>query len=217
MSLLVQKDGAEVPYQRTKVAKKRVVVIGATPRIVTRAKITYLEHGDLGATLQPSPIHGRTYILDATAGATAVRVTDERDAAVSPAEESAVRAEERRFGEPETLSMVIARLTFGVDTPVDVPANVAKRLIGGPDAEVTGMQLTFRGREGDLATFSMVVRVTDRRAGSETRSDFAGTVRVDVDNAQILELRLAGPVRTTGSMVAEGTGEIVAVRERLRA
>jgi hypothetical protein len=211
-SLVSEHDGQQVPRRREKVVRKRVEVLGATPQIVTRARVTYLEHtvreSQAGTDRhRRSPIVGKRYLLDATGGTIVVT----GDGAVSAEEEAAVRAEEKKFGRPETIGMVIAGLRYRPGEPVVVPPAVASRLFGG-ELAVTALELTFGQRSGDDAEFAMRLRLEGSPGGNDTVADFAGTLRVDASNGLPREMRLDGPVRVGGKMVAEGTGELVATR-----
>ncbi|TMQ08531.1 MAG: hypothetical protein E6J90_38575 [Deltaproteobacteria bacterium] len=214
MSLVVQAAGGEVPVQREKRIRRRVEVFGANPRIVTRARISYLEHAvierrALAERTRPSPIAGKRYVLDATGGAVAVAT----DGGEAPADEAAaVCAEEKRFGKPETLAMVVAGLRYRVGEPVAVPPATAARLFPG-DLEVTALELTLLEHGERDARFAIRLAMRGASAGVETRADAAGTLRVDADTAQPLEMKLVGPVHLTGAIVADGTLEIVATRE----
>lgn len=220
MAFLVRApDGSDLPVQRVKRIRRRVEVFGAGPRIVTRARIAYLEHSvierrALAERRRPSPIEGKRYVLDAVDGA--IEVTGDGGAPASPEETAAVRAEDRRFGRPETLAMVIAGLRYRAGEPVAVPPAVAARLFPG-DLEVAEMALTLiapgaPGADARFARFALRLAMRGHGAGVDTRADIAGTLRVDVDTAQPLEMKLVGPVHLSGAIVASGTLEILSTR-----
>jgi hypothetical protein len=205
LSLIVDDDGA-VPLQRSKLVRRRVEVLAATT-VVTRARVTYLEHSivERRAVLErtrPSPIAGKTYVLETTIGGVAI---DAR----TLEEEAAVRAEEKRFGR-DTLGQVIARQRFEVGAPVSVPAADAARLFPG-ELEITALELTLL-EPGDDARFALRIGLVGAHAGIETRADAAGTLLIVAATAQPRELKVVGPVRLTGALVAEGTLELVTTR-----
>jgi len=205
LSLIVDDDGA-VPLQRSKLVRRRVEVLAATD-VVTRARVTYLEHTivERRAVIErtrPSPIAGKSYVLEATIGGLAI-------VAGTLEEEAAVRAEEKRFGQP-TLGQVIARQRFEVGAPVAVPASEAARLFPG-ELEITALELTLL-EHGDDALFALRIGLLGAHAGIETRADAAGTVRLVAATAQPREMKVVGPVRLTGALVAEGTLELVSQR-----
>jgi hypothetical protein len=205
LSLIVDDDGA-VPLQRSKRVRRRVEVLASTD-VVTRARVTYLEHTivERRAVIErtrPSPIAGNSYVLEATIGGLAI-------AAATLEEEAAVRAEEKRFGHP-TLGQLIARQRFEVGAPVAVPASEAARLFPG-ELEVTALELTLL-EPGDDALFALRIGLVGAHAGIETRADAAGTLRIAAATAQPRELKVVGPVRLTGAVIAEGTLELVSQR-----
>ncbi len=214
LSLVVtEADGSPVPLQRSKVVRRRVDVLEAT-NIVTRARLTYLEHRVVERRavierVRPSPIAGKRYVLEATGGAVTVRGDD--GGAVSPEEDAAVHAEDKRFGQPETLAMLVARLRYRVGEPVAVPAAEAARLFPG-DLEVAALELTWIERDDAGAHFALRLGMRGQHAGIETRADVVGTLRVDPATAQLLEMKLVGPVHLTGALVADGTLELLAQR-----
>jgi hypothetical protein len=214
-SLVVQADSGELPVQREKRIRRRVEVFGATQRIVTRARVEYLEHAviERRATVErtrPSPIAGKRYVLDATGDR--LEITADGGGPVSPEEDAAIRSEEKRFGKPETLGMVVAGLRYRVGEPVAVPPAMAARLFPG-ELEVTALELTLLERGTGDATFAIRLAMRGGSTGVETRADAAGTLRVDADTAQPLEMKIVGPVHLTGAVVADGTLEIMANRE----
>jgi len=243
LSLIVDDDGA-VPLQRSKLVRRRVEVLAATD-VVTRARVTYLEHTivERRAVIErtrPSPIAGKSYVLEATIGGLAIARSGSagprsnaqrsgeliaRSGSAGPRsnaqrcgesidtctleEEAAVRAEEKRFGQP-TLGHVIARQRFEVGAPVAVPASEAARLFPG-ELEITALELTLL-EHGDDALFALRIGLLGAHAGIETRADAAGTVRLVAATAQPREMKVVGPVRLTGALVAEGTLELVSQR-----
>jgi hypothetical protein len=207
-------DGVEIPRQREKLVRRRVEVLGATAKIITRARIEYRDHpiGDrraLSDRPRPSPIAGKRYLLDVTDGT--LKITGDDGAAVSPDEDAAVRAVEKKFGRPETLGMAIARLKYAQGTPVAVPAATVARLFPG-DLEVTALELTLAERDAVAVTFALRLAMSGERAGVTTRADVAGTLRLEVATAQPLEMKMLGPVHMTGALVADGTLELEAHR-----
>ncbi len=215
MSLVIQTGGGELPLLREKRIRRRVEVFGANPRIVTRARIAYLERAvierrALVERARPSPIAGKRYVLDAGDGGVAVEA--DGGAAVSPDEAAAVRAEEKWFGKPETLAMVVAGLRYRPGEPVVVPPQAAARLFPG-ELEVTALELTLVEHGDRDARFAIRLAMRGSSAGVETRADAAGTLRVDAGTAQPLEMKIVGPVHLRGAIVADGTLEILATRE----
>jgi hypothetical protein len=224
LSLIVDDDGA-VPLQRSKLVRRRVEVLASTD-VVTRARVTYLEHTivERRAVLErtrPSLIAGKSYVLETTIGGLAIarsgsagprsnaqRCGESIDACTLE-EEAAVRAEERRFGQP-TLGQLIARQRFELGAPVAVSPSEAARLFPG-ELEITALELTLLER-GDDAQFALRIGLLGAHAGIETRADAAGTLRVAAATAQPREMKVVGPVRLTGALVAEGTLELVSQR-----
>ncbi|HMG55319.1 MAG TPA: hypothetical protein VK601_17600 [Kofleriaceae bacterium] len=214
MSLVLRVAGAELPLQRDKRLRRRVEVFGATPRLVTRARIAYLEHAvierrALVERASPSPIAGKRYVLDATGGG--LDIAADGGAPVSPDEAAAIRGEEKRFGRAETLGMVVASLRYRAGEPVVVPPATAALLFPG-ELEVTAMELTLLERGDAEARSALRLAMRGQRGGVDTRADAAGTLRVDAGTAQPLELKLVGPVHLTGAVVGDGTLELVATR-----
>jgi hypothetical protein len=223
LSLVVDDDGA-VPLQRSKLVRRRVEVVAATD-VVTRARVTYLEHTivERRAVIErtrPSPIAGKSYVLETTIGGLAIARSDPagprsnaqprgESIAATLEEEAAVRAEEKRFGLP-TLGQLIAHQRFEVGAPVAVPAAEAARLFPG-ELEITALELTLL-EGGDDAMFALRIGLGGAHAGIETRADAAGTLCIAAATAQPRELKVVGPVRLTGAVVAEGTLELVSRR-----
>ncbi|HEX3477677.1 MAG TPA: hypothetical protein VHT91_21800 [Kofleriaceae bacterium] len=213
-ALLLELDGAARPHTRVRTIRKRVEVFGATPRVVTRARVAYLEHLvveqlDLTERRRASPLQGKTFVLDATGGA--LTVTGPDGAPVAPDDDQAVRVAEKRFGRGDSLPMVLAQLEFRAGEAVDVPPALAARLFGG-EHDVTQLALTFVEHRANRAHFTMVLRMTSARAGSTTETAVAGTLEVETDTAQLCEMRLAGTVHVTGATSAEGTVAMLGTR-----
>lgn len=218
-ALLLELDGVARPHTRVRTIRKRVEVFGATPRIVTRARVAYLEHVvvehvvvehlDLTERRRASPLQGKAFLLDVTGGA--LTVTGPDGAPVAPEDEQAVRAAEKRFGRGDSLPMVLAQLEFRAGEAVEVPPALAARLFGG-EHDVTQLALTFVEHRADRAHFAMVLRMTDARAGTTTATTLAGTLEVETETAQLCEMRLAGTVHVTGATSAEGTVAMLGTR-----
>jgi hypothetical protein len=215
MSLVMRRDGAELPLQRERLVRKRVEVFGANPRIVQRARIAYLAHEaverrGLVERARPSPIAGKRYVLDVSDGA--LVIAGDNGAAVSADEAAAIRAEEKRFGRAETLGAAVAQLRLPVGGSAAVPPAIAAQLFPG-DLECTMLEVTLVERSANAATVALRVGLAGTNNGVDTRVDAIGTLRLDAATAQPLEMKLLGPVHLGGAVVADGTFELSAMRE----
>ena len=211
-----QEDRAEsnLPaHSRVRTLRRRIEVLAASATIVTRVKIGYLEHvivevnGGVRRTMY-SKLLDREFVLDVTAGELAVT---EDGAPVSDEELRQVRDSERWFGRSDSLSMLLGRLALPPGTPVTVPPAVAARLF---DQEVTLMELTFTERVGDEAHVALRLENRGERGGTVTETRQTGTIRAEVDTAQIVAIDVAGTITLSGKTSAEGTIAMLGRRVR---
>jgi hypothetical protein len=194
----------------------------------TRAKLTYgtastRVQADETETIEATqPIAGNTYFI-ARRGAQ-LAVTDELGKPVTGEEEKLLRLHMETFGEPNPLAQFLDGKHINVGQSVDVPDEVARKLLGltGNSGKTDKLSLRLRDVkriEGiDCAVFETLLRTH----GQETSMSLLtkGELVIEANSCRTRSIRLQGPIAisethgpTEGRFVISTNGTLqVAVR-----
>jgi hypothetical protein len=208
MDLKINADGKTAQLQRQSTEKKQVEVLGLTGDVVTKAKITYevTDQQSMNGKTQamPSPISGKTYLLEAAGDK--ITVTLDGGAAASPAEVEAVLDAEDRFGKPSKMEALIAGRTFKKGEAVDFPADqIADALGEKKGMKVTKLTLTYSGVDGSDPVFDMTMGFTQEQPDMSMTVQATGKVTADLATGELLAMSVEGPVEMSGKATATGT------------
>lgn len=217
MTLKINEKGGVTELVREGTEKKQVEVLALTGNVVTKAKVAYdiVEKQTVGGKIQemPSPVTGKTYVLDASNGKLAI--TTDAGAKPSADEIVAIEKDEDNFGKPDRMQALLDGKTFKKGETVDFPADQIKGVMGDAGGRtVTKMSLTYTGNEGTDPAFDWVVAFVQEDRGMKIVSEATGKVVVDVASGELLSMTVEGPIEMTGKATATGTMKITGTRTR---
>ncbi len=179
---------------------KEVEVLDATDKAVTRAKHTYREvqgrfEQGTQVNADPSPLTGKTYLLDATTGG--IKVTAADGSPVAAAEVDAVLNEEEQFGQGDGIERLICSQAYQKGQPITLPPPALLAAQPLDDTPITEMTLTLVEVAGGVASFDVAMRAESGLAQA-TDMSLKGKMRLDLATGTALELAVEGPATVSG-------------------
>lgn len=226
---LRSRRGAEVFDTRESSTGRRqrrvVVATGLDGGVVNRATVSFSEASRLrDGRSAPEPVVGKTYRCERRGEE--LRVTTD-DGAVPPlAEYTVVVRAMESLGRPNPLADFLHGRTVAVGERIELPPDVARRVMGLEDqfGAVERFALTLRGVDAGAARFEADVEATGA-GSSQMRVLLGGTLAIDASTCRVVSTELSGPIgliETRGSVgrtyQVDGTGRMrIAVRSEHRA
>jgi len=209
MDAKMSAQGKQLTMTSSQRKKDTIEVLGTSAEAVTKAKVSYLQLDKKQVMMgqekvEPSPIVGKTYIVEAKDGT--IVVTTEAGDPVPSAEADAVRDEDDDFGEPDKMAKVLAGRTFRRDQMVEIPPENLAGLFGDEkEGKLVRFALTFTGTRGTLAQFAAAADLELGRGAVSIKIALAGTAVIDPANGELNEIAMEGPMTFTGQVTGSGT------------
>ena len=185
-------------------AKRTTEVLAVTGDAPSKVKVTFgtvekksMDEGK--EKVKPSPISGKTYIVDSTSGK--MVVTDDKGKPVPPVEAKEVEKHAKNVNKVNPMTASIPTTPLKPGDKVEGFANAFTDFMSKEDNEevkVTNAVVTFKEQSGDEGVFDLKFTVVSDDKNATGNIDFTGTARVLVKTAMATKVELKGPITITG-------------------
>lgn len=149
--------------------------------------------------IKPSPISGKTYIVDSSSGK--LVVTDDKGKAVPPVEAKEVEKHAKNVNKMNPMTASIPTTPLKPGDKVEGFANAFTDFMSKEDSDevkITNAVVTFKEQAGDEGVFDLKFTVVSDDKNATANIDFTGTARVLVKTALATKVELKGPITITG-------------------
>ena len=194
--------------------KKETTVLAVDGNVITKKKVRYIEkaktvrQGDRGGK-QPSPLSGRTYVVELRGGKPAFSADGGRQ--LAEIEEQALTRENENFGKPPRFARIFPETPLDQGQVFTPPKEVLKNLFGRSKGERTIADVRFEfvglkdldGRS--VGEIKVRQKITESQQGTVVTFDVAGAILVDRETAWPRLLDVGGDVSFDGPGRKPGT------------
>jgi hypothetical protein len=198
-------------FKKSAGEKRRVEVLATNATSVTKIRVTYDEkydgesRGTAEPKKRPSPVAGKTYVVDSSSGK--IEVRGENDARVPKRESDIVAKDWKSLGKPDKMAALIPDRPLAEGEKLPVSADLVRDLFNADDGDETSVDnasFTFRGTKQEGAVrygqfdVTFKISMTSKKQDIAMTLDLAGKLAVDTATSQLGEITLKGPLSMKG-------------------
>lgn len=196
--------------------KKSEKILATDGAAIQKLQITYTEKMDVDKdaqgkeTKKPSPLHGKTYVVEDKAGAHII--TNEKGKTPPPAEATLVEKSYQMVGKPDPVMNAMPSRPLVVGQPVPELVKAVEEVLNkeGGNMTISDLSVVLKEKSGDEGVFDVKATLTVSDGPMNFAMAVTGDMRVRTADSQLTAMKMAGPVtitsEPTGKLKMDGKG-----------